>query len=188
MWLITMLAGCFDPAPRQLCVVRHAEAFKNLQPPPAGMTAELADSLTPRGREQARAAGSSLPAGITAVFTSPAGRARETAQGLAVEPAAEVAAALRPLDGTVSWDDRLAHWAGGADPRPAGGESLADGWARARALRDEVARAPGGHVVFVTHGDVAALLLGDADGVPLLERPATINLANGEARCVPLPR
>ena len=63
-------------------LVRHGQALSNLDPvpslPPAGL-----DHLTTLGTRQAEAAGRALVArGVASVLTSPAGRARETAESL----------------------------------------------------------------------------------------------------------
>lgn len=193
-WLLgaagLMACGGAGPQPEarsQVCVVRHAEAVKNLDPPPADATAAELDSLTPAGEARARAAGGELPAGVARVWSSPANRARQTAVLLgrgevAVEPA------LRPLDGAVEWKVRAAAWAAGDDPRPAGGESLGDGAARVRALLDRLrgALGPGEHAVWVTHGDIASIALGELRGTPLLARPERDTVATGGVVCVPL--
>ena len=67
----------------RLVLVRHGEAYTNLQPPPP-MPEEQRDRLTPKGREQVAL----LPARIAplqprAILSSPAGRAKETAGQLA---------------------------------------------------------------------------------------------------------
>lgn len=188
-WLSLSLLACggAPPAPSQLCVVRHAEAFKNLDPAPAGLSPEQLDALTPRGEEQARRAGAALPAGVERVLTSPAGRARETAAWLGPWTP-EVEPALRPLDGDLPWSERERAWAAGEDPRPPGGESLADGQARARALLDRLRAAlpPGRHAVVVTHGDLGPVLLGELRGTPLLARPTRDALPGGGVVCLPL--
>ena len=51
----------------------------------------------------------------------------------------------------------MKNWKAGKDPRPAGGESLADGNARATAAIAELAAQYAGHaIVVVTHGDPLA--------------------------------
>ncbi|MBX3246066.1 MAG: histidine phosphatase family protein [Myxococcales bacterium] len=173
-------------APSSLCVVRHAEAYKNLSPVPADMSESALDALTPNGEGQARRLVPSLPDGVRFVWSSPAGRTRETAAILGRE--VEVLTELRQLDGDVAWEERVRAWGEGHDPRPDDRESLADGERRA----DEVLRrargalAEGGHGVVVTHGDVASLLLGALRGTPLLQRPTTDVLATGEMACVPI--
>lgn len=180
--------GVHSIEPSQLCIVRHAEAFKNLASPPAGLTPAQLDSLTPNGRAQARALSSRLPRNVVVLASSPANRARQTASELGVEVALEIEPALRPLDGATPWDERVATWARGEDPRPEDGESLEDGAMRARAwltaLRARVGA--GEHAVIVTHGDLASLLLGELRDTPLLERPTRDELATGAMACLPL--
>lgn len=175
----------------KVCVARHAEAYQNLVPRPAGLTAAKLDSLTARGEEQARGAAKLLPSGVSLVMSSPAQRARQTAVLLGRGPAGravKVVAALRSLDGALAWGKRLQAFAKGQDPRPLGGESLADGQARVRTLLAGLRKrlVPGRHALLVTHGDIAALLLGELEGVPLLERPRRNKLGTGALRCLPL--
>ncbi len=166
-----------DPAARAVFVVRHAESWKNVDAP-ADMPPEQRDTLTPRGQEQARALGVWLSEqGVEAILTSPAGRTRETAAIIAEVsgvPARE-APALAPLKegrtpagAPTPWSWREEQWRAGEDPTPEGGESLADG---ARRALEAIARTPTeGALVLVTHGDVAAGLLGHAAHTPLPER------------------
>jgi broad specificity phosphatase PhoE len=90
MWLaLTLALGLAAPpesAPAdappvlQVYLVRHGQAFSNLLPRPKMTDAEL-DRLTPLGREQAAETGRALAARAPAmILTSPAGRARETAE------------------------------------------------------------------------------------------------------------
>lgn len=177
------------PPPATLCVVRHAEAFKNIDPPPPGLDPAGLDTLTPRGEEQARAVRDTLGAGPVRVSSSPAGRAHQTAALIAGgADAVEIVAALRSLDGDVAWSERSEAWHGGDDPRPAGGESLADGRARVAAQLDALRAklGPGERAVWVTHGDVASLVLGELRGTPLLERPTRDTLDTGGHVCLPL--
>lgn len=176
------------PAASLLCVVRHAEAYKNLDPPPEGLTPEQLDTLTPNGEDQARALRSALPAPIGRVLTSPANRAAQTA-ALLEAGAVETEPALRSLRGELAWDERAAGWARGEDLRPEGGESLADGAARAAALVERLREdlGAGEHAVVVTHGDIVSILLGASRGTPLLERPSRDTLGNGQLECVPMP-
>lgn len=170
-----------DPAPRgepalRVYVVRHGQAWKNVpraQRPPGLDEAQL-DSLTEQGRAQARAVGARLRgAGVTRVIASPAQRTRQTAQAIADElgtGAIAVDASFEPLRHGASaqaadyrW--RTGNWKAGRDPRPEGGESLADALARAAAALDAIAQeAPGTTLVVVTHGEIAAALLGKAAG------------------------
>ena len=166
-----------EPALR-VFVVRHAQAWKNVpraQRPPDLGEAQL-DSLTDAGRARARAVGASLRgAGVARVIASPARRARQTAQAIADElgtGAIEVDPRFAPLRHGASaqaadWRWRTANWKAGRDPRPEGGESLADALERASAALDALAReTPGATVVVVTHGEIAAALLSQAAGVP----------------------
>jgi broad specificity phosphatase PhoE len=172
----------------QLCVVRHAEAFKNLTPPPEGLTPEQLDSLTPNGEAQTRAASTHLPRGVRVLASSPANRAQQTARGLGLDVEVAIEPALRALEGDLAWDARVAAWSRGEDPRPDGGESLADGATRVRALLTSLrARVHDGeHAVVVTHGDVAALVIGELRGTALLERPSRHELGTAEVACLPL--
>lgn len=158
-------------------VVRHAAAWKNvsvrLRPP--GMTEAQLDSLTDDGLVQAKAVGSRLAgAGVTRVVSSPAQRARQTADAIAGALGTgpiEVSAAFQPLQHGVSRDAanygwRTGNWKRGADPRPPDGESLGDGLARASGFLDAIGRdAPGTTLVVVTHGEITAALLSRAAGV-----------------------
>lgn len=158
------------PGPATVYVVRHAEAWKNVAAPPAGAEP---DSLTPTGEAQADALGRWLAArgGADVVVSSDTGRTRATAaaigRALGVEPT--IAPAFAGLRGG-EWSWRTSEWAAGRDPRPeGGGESMADGAARARAAVEDLARGRRA-VVVVTHGDVVAALLGEAAGTPAPER------------------
>ncbi|MCU0674991.1 MAG: histidine phosphatase family protein [Myxococcota bacterium] len=177
--------GAFES---QLCVVRHAEAFKNLTPPPEGLTPSQLDALTPNGESQARAAGTHLPRRVGVLASSPANRAQQTARGLGLDVEVAIDPALRALDGDLPWDARVAAWSRGDDPRPDGGESLADGAARVRALLTSLrARVRDGeHAVLVTHGDIAALVIGELRGTALLERPSRHELGTAQVACLPL--
>jgi broad specificity phosphatase PhoE len=158
-------------------VARHAQAWKNvpalLRPP--GLSAAQLDSLTEKGQAQARAAGERLRgAGVTRVVSSPAQRARQTAEAIAgvlgTGPI-EVSDSFQPLQHGASrratdyrW--RTGNWKAGMDPRPEGGESLEDGLARAAGFLEAVASAaPGTTLLVVTHGEIAAALLSKAAGV-----------------------
>jgi broad specificity phosphatase PhoE len=204
MWLsICMLAACATPAPRveaptpaaaqqaapsQLCIVRHAEAWKNVNPRPSELTAEQLDQLTPRGQEQARALAATLPRPVALVWSSPATRTQQTAEPLGLDVTTDIVAELRPLDGDVSWEERLRRWAAQQDPRPADGESLADGRVRAQLVLQRVRqRLPAGaHAVLVTHGDLASILIGELRGTPLLARPTVDEIGPGVAVCLPI--
>lgn len=123
-------------------LVRHGQALSNLDPAPSLPPAEL-DHLTPLGEHQADAAGHALVGrGVASVLTSPAGRARETAEGLSrglrfAPPAVE--SRLRPKEP---------------------GESVAVVGERVDHLVRALARSRRGTgVVLVTHGEVLAAYL-----------------------------
>ena len=181
--LLLVLAACAN-SESTVVVVRHAEAFKNLDPQP-DLPPEALDALTPRGEAQARALAEELGE-VDVVLCSPTGRTRETAALLGAPFGLEpiVTEALAPLRGgttpegdPATWAWREAAWAAGEDPRPEGGESLADGVARAQA---EIARYSG-RVVVVTHGDIAAGLIGAAAGTPVAARWGRHAPAGGSA-------
>lgn len=184
--LASILCSCAsNPAPepatgggeRTVFVVRHAESWKNVQPVP-DLPPEQLDALTPKGQDQARALGQRLKGrGVGLVLYSPTGRTRETATAIAEALGVEAreAAALAPLksgktpDGEpVTWPWREEQWRAGQDPRPTGSESLADGVRRALELIEQTRTS--GALVLVTHGDVAAGLVGEAAGTAMPER------------------
>jgi broad specificity phosphatase PhoE len=123
-------------------LVRHGQALSNLDPAPGLPPAEL-DHLTPLGERQAEAAGRALVGhGVASVLTSPAGRARETAeslsQGLGLAPPG-VDPRLRPKEP---------------------GESVAAVGERVDHLVRALARSRrGSGVVLVAHGEVLAAYL-----------------------------
>ncbi len=190
-----LLAGCgmraaYAPKNRvvegevllRVYLVRHGEAYRNI-PHPADMPEQKLDSLTPKGLTQAAAAGKSLKGkDVVAVIASPTGRTRQTAQpiweALGLQESYSQDAAFASLkagktpDGQpVSWEWRQKQWKAGRDPRPAGGESLADGAVRAiNAIGQLAKKYPGGSVAIVTHGEICAALLGRADDTPMCER------------------
>src|SRR5262245_55547358 len=102
----------------RLYLVRHGQAYSNLDPEP-DLPPDKLDRLTDLGREQARRVARFLRGtAVAELLTSPAGRARETAEeirtALGLE-AARVEPALRPLelgrgpDGApLDWDQRIA--------------------------------------------------------------------------------
>jgi broad specificity phosphatase PhoE len=161
-------------------LVRHGQALSNLDPAPHLPPAEL-DRLTPLGKRQAAAAGRALAGrGIASVISSPAFRARETAEGVSQAlglPPPVVEARLRPLDlgrgsdgGELTWKDRAAEWEAGRDPSPPGGESMARVGERVDDLVRELARGRGTGVVLVAHGEVLAAYLGHVRGTPAARR------------------
>src|SRR5262245_16487825 len=135
--LCLLAAEPLAPAPAgamRVFLVRHGQAYSNLDPEP-DLPPEKLDSLTDLGRKQSRAAARFLAGrGVAAILTSPAGRARETAQelreglglgGTTVEPRIRPLELGRTPDGApLDWDQRIADWEAGRDPSPPGGESL----------------------------------------------------------------
>lgn len=177
-----------DPILR-VYVVRHAEAYKNVPQPP-GTPEEKLDSLTPNGLSQAAAAGRFLAdKGVVAVFTSPTGRTRQTADAIAkaIGPQVryfedEAFASLK--DGTTadgkptSWSWRKEQLKAGRDPRPVGGESFEDGVVRAVESVNKLAKKyPGKAVVIVSHSDICAGLLGHAAGTSTYKMPQLHSVA-----------
>lgn len=193
---LACLLACASPAPppaaapqpapapqaaRTLVVVRHAQSWKNVTPPEE-LPPEREGALTPRGEEQAKALGARLRGrGSFVVLSSPVERARQTADLIAAALAAErgspvavrespglapLRAGLTPDGDPVTMDWREEQWAAGEDPRPEGGESLQDGTQRALKL---IADTPG-DLILVTHGDLAAALVGHAAGAPFPTR------------------
>ena len=180
--------GPVPPGTVRVYLVRHGQALSNLQPPPPPSAAPHGlDHLTALGEAQAGKAGAVLAGrGVKLVLTSPAGRARETAEKIAAalgNGPVRVETRIRPMDlGTdasgkaLSWDDRGKEWAAGRDPAPRGGESMAQMGERVMAvvkgLRTE---SPGGSVVLVAHGEVIAAFVGAVQGTPPPKRyPPTI--------------
>ena len=172
-------------------IVRHAEAYKNVPHLPSTPKEKL-DSLTPKGHMQAASIGNFLRGkGVVAVVTSPTGRTGETADaigkalGLDKRYSEDKAfASLRkgkmPNGKPVSWSWRKKHWKAGHDPRPEGGESPADGAARAIGAINQLAKKyPGEAVAIVSHGDMCAALLGEAENTPISRRHELHNVATG---------
>jgi probable phosphoglycerate mutase len=163
-------------------IVRHGEAYRNIPHPPDTPEEKL-DSLTPKGLQQAAAAGSFLKdKGVVAVITSPTGRTQQTAdaigQALGLTRRYLQDKGFAPLrEGTtpegkpVSWSWRQEQWKAGHDPRPAGGESLEDGTARAvNAIHQLTHKYPGDTIAIVSHGEICATLLGQAAKTPICDR------------------
>jgi probable phosphoglycerate mutase len=161
-------------------LLRHGQAYSNLDPAP-DLPEDQLDRLTELGHEQARRVAAFLRGqGVVEVQTSPAGRARETAEeiGKALGLHARVEPKLRPLglgrapDGTaLDWDRRIAEWEAGKDPSPPGGESLEQLGARVYdASRSLVGQRDGKSVLLVAHSEVIAALMGEINGVPGAKR------------------
>ena len=169
-------------------LVRHGQALSNLEPPPPPSAAPQGlDHLTPLGEAQGRKVGEILARqGVKLVLTSPAGRARESAEKIAAAFGAapvRIETRIRPLErGTdaagkpLSWEDRGKEWTAGRDPVPAGGESMAQVGERVMALVKALRiEAPGASAVLVTHGEVIAAFVGAVDGtLPPKRYPPTI--------------
>jgi probable phosphoglycerate mutase len=111
------------------------------------------------------------------ILTSPAGRARETAEEIkAAVGAVEVRAEprVRPLElgrsaagAPVDWDEREADWKAGRDPVSPGGESLAQLGERVmQAVRQELKRRTGRPIVVVAHNEVISAFLALVRGEP----------------------
>jgi len=170
----------------RLYVVRHAEAYNNVDHP-SDWTDDQIDRLTPLGEKQAQAIAAKLgDAHIAAIFTSPLHRTRQTADAVAlalgqgtphrgalslnVLVVPQTSLGLASLDGRVSWEEREKNWEQGRDPRPPGGESLHDAWIRVHTFVDSLLPAyRGKSVVLVTHGEIISMLVAQATHVPLLE-------------------
>jgi broad specificity phosphatase PhoE len=155
-----------DETASQLCVVRHAQAYGNLKGAPSGLTTEQRNTLTEKGRVQAKRLGAEVPRPVAAVFASPTGRARMTAELMGLSVPIGLTGELRALE-----DESLSE----------GRQRILEALDRARA---EVTK--GKHVVMVTHGKVAALLIGELKGTPLSKRPSAHRISFGEAVCLPM--
>jgi len=180
----------------RIYLVRHGQALSNLEPPPPPSAAPHGlDHLTPLGEAQARRVGEILAGqGVKLVLTSPAGRAKESAQQIAAALGAaptRVETRLRPLElgrdasgKPLSWDDRAKEFAGGRDPAPAGGESMAQVGERVMALAKGLqAEAPAASIALVAHGEVIAAFVGEIQGTPPAQRYPP-RLANGSITVV----
>ena len=180
----------------QVYLVRHGQAFSNLDPAPR-LPAEELDRLTPLGHEQAAETGRALaPREPALILTSPAERARETAAEIR-EATGDVAVRteprLRPLElgrsasgAPASWDERIAEWKAGRDPVPPGGESLAQLGERVlAAVRDEQKRHASRALVVVAHSEVIGALLALARGEPAA-KAYPFSVRNGSVSLVEL--
>jgi broad specificity phosphatase PhoE len=158
-------------------LVRHGQAFSNLDPEP-DLPADQLDRLTELGREQSRGIGLALRnRGVALLLSSPAARAQETAAEIRVAldaPPVRVEPRLRPLElgrdrnGTpFDWDQRIAEWEAGRDPVPAGGESMGQMGDRVLELvRSLLPAQPGRSVVLVAHSEVIGAFVGLVEGTP----------------------
>jgi broad specificity phosphatase PhoE len=203
--LLTLAAAAsladLGPVPQtsvRVFLVRHGQAFSNLDPEP-DLPPEKLDRLTDLGRTQAVSVGSALRGrGVRLVLTSPAGRARETADQVhkAIEGATlRVEPALRPLElgrssngAALDWDQRIADWEAGRDPSPAGGESMEQLGRRVADLVATLAKQhAGASVVLVAHSEVIGSFLGHVRGTPPAKRYPP-DIANGSISVVEVPR
>ena len=171
-------------------LIRHAEAYLNLEPPPAAMTPEQMDALTEEGRLQAESVGKALKGQpLAVVLHSPPRRTRETAEilvgarSLPVRPEPR----LRRIDyGTteagkpLELSDRARMWEIGRDIAPKDGESLVGVGQRMVGLIDSLRTSHAGSAVAaVTHAEVIAALLGHLDGTPGAQRhPPRVPIAS----------
>jgi len=163
-------------------LVRHGESYKNV-PHPADTHKEKLDSLTAKGLRQAASVGKYLEdKAVVAVVASPTGRTSQTADAIGKalglkehysqdKSFASITGGKTPDGQPVTWSWRQKQWAAGRDPRPEAGESLADGVARAvDAINGLSKKYTGRAVVIISHGDICAGLLGQADNTPITER------------------
>ena len=152
----------------QVYLVRHGQAFSNLSPKPK-MSAEELDRLTPLGHEQAAETGRALAArGPAAILTSPANRARETAE--------EIRQALGTVP--VRVEPRVRSQ-GEAEPA----EQVA---ARVlEAVQSERARHAGRAVVVIAHSEVIGAFLALVAGQPVANATMT-HVRNGSVTLVEL--
>src|SRR5262249_51585904 len=186
--------GPVAPASVRVFLVRHGQALSHLAPAPK-LPADALDHLTDLGRAQSARAGAALRThNVRLVLTSPASRARETAEEIrAALPGTEleVEPRVRPLDlgksargAALDWDDRIAEWKKGRDPAPEGGESMAQMGERVRDLVASLAASnAGGAVVVVAHGEVIGSFVGLIRGTPPSARYPP-KLANGSITVV----
>jgi len=175
-------------------LIRHGQALSNLDPPPKVAPRGL-DHLTPLGEAQAQKAGAALSRhGVNLVLSSPAGRARESAEKIAAALGAapvRIEARLRPLDlgndpsgKPLTWDDREAEWTAGRDPSPPGGESMAQMGQRVMDVVKGLQRdAPGTSVALVAHNEVVTAFVGEVQGTPAAKRYPP-RMANGSLTVV----
>lgn len=167
----------------QLVLVRHAETQANTEGRWQGRRFD--GILTPRGRHQITAVARRLQAEreeIVALYTSPLGRARETAQGIgaAIDLLPLVADGLQEMDfGELdSWTmpeiiaQRPAFFAAWQDTDDVeltwpGGERRRDFWQRVASSCDRILENyPEGTIVIVGHGGSLRMVIGHLLGWP----------------------
>lgn len=139
--------------------------------------------LTPLGQAQAAALGARLAGmDVTAVYSSVAVRARQTAASVAAECGLEFTVVegvheidVGELEGRVDEESRerfravdKAWEAGDVDARMPGGESGTDVWNRFRPVIAQITGGATGTVVLVTHGGVMRIVAGALLGLPML--------------------
>ena len=182
------------PGTLRVFLVRHGQALSNLDPAP-DLPKEQLDHLTKLGQTQADRAGRMLAGHeIALVLTSPASRARETAERVAtalgaaapvVEPRLQpLALGHDPSGKPLDWDARIADWDAGRDPSPPGGESMGQMGARV----DELVLALAAErrdrtLVLVAHGEVIGAYVGRLRGTPAPKRYPP-DIANGSITVV----
>ena len=158
-----------------LFLVRHAQAFKNLNPLPDLPAGQL-DSLTAVGELQAAALGRYLKdKSINAIYASPAGRTRQTAEIIREKAGIPDTVIVEQnlislhkgyMSVTTSQDANQGK--NDMNVRQGEGETLADGQQRVIQLIDWLRKqASAQTVVFVTHGDICLALLAYAGATPL---------------------
>jgi len=163
------------PGSLQLFLVRHAQAFKNLNPLP-DLPARQLDSLTVVGKQQAAAVGRYLKdKPISAIYASPAGRTRQTAEIIREQTGLQDTVIVEQnlislrkgyMSVTTSQDANLGK--NDMNVRQDEGESLAEGQQRVTQLVDRLRnQASAQTVVFVTHGDICLAVLAYAGATPL---------------------
>jgi len=168
--------GAVSSGSVRLILVRHGQAYSNLDPAPP-LPPDQLDRLTDLGHAQSRQAAMVLRGrGPSVVLSSPASRARETAQeiGTLLNAPVQVEPRLRPLDlgrspsgKPLDWDQRIAEWKAGRDPVPSGGESLEQLGQRVAGLVTSLQRDHAGKtVVLVAHSEVIGAYVGLLQGKP----------------------
>ena len=182
------------PGTLRVYLVRHGQALSNLDPTP-DLPKEQLDHLTALGQAQADRAGRALAGQeVALVLSSPASRARETAERIATAlraAAPTVEPRLHPLalghdpgGKPLDWDARIAHWDAGRDPSPPGGESMGQMGARVDELVQALAAERRDRtLVLVAHGEVIGAYVGRLRGIPAPKRYPP-DLANGSITVV----
>jgi broad specificity phosphatase PhoE len=150
----------------RVVLLRHGQAFTNLDTLPSPAPADP-DSLTPLGREQVAAVIPALTGLRTSLLlTSPAGRARQTAEqiGNAIGLEPRVEPRVRPME-----TDK--------------GESLEDVGRRVLALLEELRPTrPGQTALLVCHSEVVAGLANRVEGKHATRRVPNASLTVVDAR------